>query len=111
MASPIQIAGTCTSSGCPNIRIDNIGLGLTTSFNMNTNGDDVSWLIREDNCFGVLDHNSEGTGNNADFVDPELSEYLAVGDYGDNSWAQPDSFGTASNLYGKKTMSCIRNRP
>ena len=30
--SPIQIAGTCTTSGCPSIRIDNMNLGITTFY-------------------------------------------------------------------------------
>lgn len=100
LTSPIQLAGTCTSSGCPSIRIDNIGLGITTSWTTNNDSTgNCAWLIRVDNSFGVVDHNSEGTSNWPDFLDVELSAYLGVGGYGDNSWAQPDTFGTASALY------------
>jgi hypothetical protein len=98
--SPVSIAGTCTSSGCPNVRVDNIGFGLSTSFSSGNDGaGKCAWLIRSDGVFGVLDHDSEGTANWPDFVNPSLSAYLGVGAYGDNSWAQPDTFGTASALY------------
>jgi hypothetical protein len=98
--SPVSIAGTCTSSGCPNVRVDNIGFGLSTSFSSsNDNAGACAWLIRSDGVFGVLDHDSEGTANWPDFVNPSLSAYLGVGAFGDNSWAQPDTFGTASALY------------
>jgi hypothetical protein len=100
LTSPIQIAGTCTSSGCPSIRVDNIGLGITTSWTSNNDSSgNCAWLIRMDNVFGVLDHNSEGSSNWPDFADVELSGYLGVGGYGDNSWAQPDTFGSAQAVY------------
>jgi hypothetical protein len=97
---PVSVAGTCTSGGCPNIRLDNIGFGTTTSFTTNndTSGN-CAWLIRLDNVFGVLDHDSEGSANWPYFVNPSLSAYLGVGGYGDNSWAQPDTYGTGSELY------------
>jgi hypothetical protein len=100
LTSPLQIAGTCTSGGCPNIRIDNVGLGITTSWsNANDGSGQCAWLIRADSVFGVLDHNSEGTSNWPDFADIELSNYLGVGTNGDNSWAQADTTGGANNLY------------
>lgn len=100
MTSPIQIAGSCTFSGCPMIRLDNIGLGVITSWsNANDSSGSGAWLIRTDNVFGVIDHCSEGSANWPDFVDPELSSYLGVGGNGDNSWAQPDTFGSANAMY------------
>lgn len=96
LVSPLHIAGTCTASGCPNIRLDNIGLGITTPWTIPNN---TSWLIRANNVFGVIDHSSENSLNAPDFLDVELSAYLGVGDYGDNSWAQPDTMGGANNLY------------
>jgi hypothetical protein len=99
LVSPIQIAGTCTSSGCPNIRIHNIGFGLTTHWTAGGNGSQATWLIRSDNVFGVIDHNTVPTGSDVVFDDNELSAYLGTGAYGDNSWAQPDSFGGANNIY------------
>ena len=66
---------------------------------------DNEWLIRCDNCFGVIDHNSTGTGNGPDFVDPEDSAYLGVGTNGDNSWAQPVSLGGPNNLFVENNVA------
>lgn len=99
LISPIQVAGTCTSSGCPSMRIDNIGFGITTPWTANGAGSNATWLIRSDNVFGVIDHNTVPSGSDVVFDDNELSAYLGVGAYGDNSWAQPDTFGTAGAVY------------
>ncbi len=97
--SPISIAGTCTSSGCPNVRVDNIGLGLTTQWNESGNSSNAATMLRCDNIFGVLDHNTQPTGSTVWFANISLSSYLGVGSFGDNSWAQADSFGTGNELY------------
>jgi len=93
LISPISLAGTCTAGGCPNVRIDNIRLGVTTAWTT------TGWLIRTDNVFGVIDHCTEGTATASDFTDFSNSSYLGVGGYGDNSWVQPDTFGGANNIY------------
>jgi hypothetical protein len=92
LTSPIVVAGTCTSSGCPSVRIDNINF---TNWPGGTGND--AWMIRAMNVFGVIDHNSI-TGDIA-LANVHHSSYLGVGQYGDNSWVQPDSFGTANALY------------
>ncbi len=97
--SPISVAGTCTANGCPNARIHNIGFGLTTPWTEGGNGSQADWMIRTDNVFGVVDHNTIPSGSNVELLNANLSAYLGVGGYGDNSWAQPDSFGTANVLY------------
>lgn len=97
--SPLSLSGTCTSSGCPNVRIDNIGLGLTTQWTEAGAGDQGASMIRADNVFGVFDHNTQPSGSQVWFANINHSAYLGVGGYGDNSWAQPDSFGTASNVF------------
>jgi hypothetical protein len=100
LQSPIQVAGACTSSGCPLMRIDNIYFGKTTQWTAGGNGgSNATWLIRSDNVFGVIDHNTVPTGSDVVFDDNELSAYLGVGAYGDNSWAQPDTFGTERAVY------------
>lgn len=99
LASPIQIAGTCTSSECPNIRIDNIGFGLTTQWSESGNGAQAETMIRVDNVFGVLDHNTLPSGSGSSFANVGDSAYLGVGGWGDNSWAQPDTWGSANLLY------------
>lgn len=99
LVSPIQLAGTCTSSGCPNIRVNNIGFGLTTPWTEGGNGSPANWMIRTDNVFGVIDHDTIPSGSNVELLSANLSSYLGVGGYGDNSWAQPDTFGGANVLY------------
>jgi hypothetical protein len=104
LASPIQVAGTCTSNGCPNLRVDNIIFGETTPWTESGNGNPAGWLILTDNVFGVLDHNTMPNGSGTDFSDPNHSAYLGVGGYGDNSWAAPDSTGGANNLYEENNV-------
>jgi hypothetical protein len=101
LVSPIQIAGACTSNGCPNTRIHNIGFGLKTPWTESGNGAPANWMIRTDNVFGVIDHNTIPTGNSVVLFTANLTAYLGVGAYGDNSWAQPDSFGTNNVLYAE----------
>ena len=96
--SPIQVIGTCSTSGCPNLRVDNVAfVGWSTS-NSTYNG----WLILTDNMFGVIDHNvvTQATGGSGgSLANVNHSGYLGVGQYGDNSWSQPTSFGTGNALY------------
>ena len=99
LTSPVQVGGTCTSSGCPNLRVDNIGFGIGTQWNEGTNGASSDWMIRTDNVFGVLDHNTVPSGSDVELLNANHSAYLGVGGYGDNSWAQPDTFGGGNLLY------------
>lgn len=99
--SPVSIAGTCTSSGCPSLRIHNVVFGATTQWSESGNGTNATTMIRIDNVFGVLDHNTIPTGSGSAFYNSSFSAYFGVGNYGDNSWAQPDSFGSANNLFAE----------
>jgi hypothetical protein len=98
---PLWISGTCTSSGCPNLRVDHI---YATSAWANAGGPNEA-IILENNMFGVVDHNTVGdtgvtTGSNSiTFIDGANSAWGGVGGYGDNSFAQADTFGTAQALY------------
>lgn len=89
LMSPIWVAGTCTASGCPNLRIDHIDFTAMSTSN-------TAWLVRTTDVFGVLDHNLV---SNTLLAQPMNASYLGVGLYGDNSWAQPDTLGTSSALY------------
>lgn len=98
--SPLQIVGTCTSSGCPSVRVDNItapsswgGIGIS----------DDTFVIMG-NMFGVADHNTIGDvapsgGNGVDFINVSHGSWQGVGQYGDNSWASAGTFGTAQAFY------------
>jgi hypothetical protein len=98
--SPINVIGKCTSSGCPNLRLDNLtvpaawsGVGIS----------DATFAVVA-NMFGVADHNtigggSGGGGNGVDFINVAHGNWMGVGSWGDNSWASPDTFGTNQEFY------------
>lgn len=95
--SPIDVIGICTASGCPQIRLTNLNLNAWTG----GTGNNSTWLALVDNFFGVIDHS---TWNNAVMANVNHSGWLGVGQYGDNSWAQPDSFGTANALFFENNL-------
>jgi hypothetical protein len=101
--APIAIIGTCTSSGCPSIRIDN-NVFPSSWCSASYCPSDASTVIA-DNVFGVLDHNTIGTsgtptaGNGIDFVNVNHSGWQGSADYGDNSWYSANTFGSAQALY------------
>jgi len=102
---PIMVIGTCASGGCPNIRIDNITFPSSwQSVGLN----DYS-LIMVDNVFGVLDHNSPSgaSGYGVCLVNVNHSAWKGVGEYGDNSWYSPDTFGTAQALYLENNLLTV----
>ncbi len=98
-SQPVSVVGTCTSDGCPNLRLDNLTIpgrfaGLSVP--------DSSFADIVD-VFGVADHNTVGDsslyGNGVDLVNVNHPSWFGVGQFGDNSWAQPDSLGTAEAFY------------
>jgi hypothetical protein len=92
LAGAIWANGTCTASGCPNIRLTNTtytGWGSGNSLN----GGSVN---RISNFYGVLDHN---TMDVLIIANVSHASWLGVGNSGDNSFASADTFGTASALY------------
>jgi hypothetical protein len=96
--SPIQLAGTCNSSTCPNVRVDN----LTFDGSLQGTIKNSDTVMVTDNVFGVLDHNSmsgTGVGSYFEFVNYNNSAWNGVGAYGDNSWTSADTFGTSKALY------------
>lgn len=93
-----SVLGTCASSGCPNLRVDNVTFdnwaghaSAGISYGISAVGD----------MFGVLDHNTINgvSGNYLQLVEQSNASYLGVGQYGDNSWAQPENYGSANFLY------------
>lgn len=99
--SPISVAGTCTTvNNCPQLRIDNVVFGKGIQWNEGNNSSNADTMIRADNVFGVLDHNTVPSGTTTlVFANISHSAYGGVGSYGDNSWAQADSFGGGNNVY------------
>jgi len=100
LSAPIAFQGTCATSGCPNVRVDNLVIPGTPSWDGLTMPS--STLVVVDNVFGVLDHNTL-TETNAngyyEFVNFNNSSWNGVGQYGDNSWASGDTFGTNQAVY------------
>jgi hypothetical protein len=99
LASAMQFTGTCTNSGCPTIRVDNITFASGTWLSPTDNA-----LAIVDNVFGVFDHNTstEAGGNSGEtpcLVDVNFSGWQGVGQWGDNSFASPDTFGTAQAVF------------
>ena len=96
--SPFAAEGTCNSTACPNLRIDNVTFdGSLQAVILNSDS-----LIIADNLFGVLDHNSAAGvlgPPGMEFINFNNSAWNGVGAYGDNSWTSADSFGTAKALY------------
>lgn len=97
--SPIQVVGTCTASGCPNLRIDNL-TGPTSWSGIGISDDTFAIAV---NVFGVADHNTMGdvapSNNGVDFINVSHASWLGTGGYGDKSWASADTFGTAQAFY------------
>jgi hypothetical protein len=99
LSAPIAFVGTCSSNGCPSIRADN----LTFPSSWQSAGTSDASVIIAVNVFGVLDHNSvngmAGVGIGVDLVNVNHPAWQGIGQYGDNSWASADTFGTAQALY------------
>lgn len=100
----ITFAGNCTSSTCSSIRFDHVTLPNIPS---PIGG---QYAIFVTNCFGVVDHNNF-TLNHMVLFNVLYSNYLGVGADGDNSWAQPDAFGSQSALYFEdNTLTAISGK-
>lgn len=98
----ISFSGTCTTSGCAQIRVDNINWVTNTWDGPLADGG----FVVTDNVFGVIDHttsswlNAAGLGGaGSPLVDTSQSAWQGVGGYGDNSFASADTFGTDKNLF------------
>ena len=98
--APVGAIGTCTSSGCPNFRMDNITAPTAWS-----NGSIPDATFSEiANVFGVEDHNTIGDvqstkTNGVVLANVGHGSWMGVGNWGDNSWASPDTFGTNQAFY------------
>ena len=92
----VEFVGTCTASGCANIRVDNINYTAGTWENALAYG-----YVLVDNVFGVVDHNtaSESTAGSPVLVQVNYSGWQGIGSYGDNSFASANSFGTAQTMF------------
>ena len=112
LPAPLSFSGTCTISGCAEIRVDNINFSAGTWAGPTVDGS----YIAEDNVFGVVDHNTvnetapfPGGGAGPPLLDTSNDAWQGVGGYGDNSFATADTFGTAQVLYVENnSLTAIR---
>lgn len=102
---PIDIQGTCTAVGCPQVRVDNITFGKTVQWTgANSPLGQSGAMVRWNNSVGVLDHNTMPSGDNAELVVNQMQAYLGVGDFGDNSVSQPLTLGTGNSQYMENNL-------
>lgn len=100
----ISVQGRCTLTGCPNLRIDHITFSGWASVSKNGNSYGINAF---GDVFGVIDHNTingnpdgtSGSGGYLQFAEINHASFQGVGAYGDNSWAQPENYGSANFLY------------
>jgi hypothetical protein len=100
-ASTMQFTGTCTTSGCPFFRVDNITF-VTDTFGTGNSTVLANAYVMVSNMFGVIDHISSneaagpgvGTGETPCLVDVNFPGWQGIGQFGDNSFASPDTMGT-----------------
>lgn len=100
--STVSFTGTCTTSGCPNVRVDNINYTANTWASVIPNGA----FVLVDDVFGVVDHVTANESNlnttasaGPPLVDVSYGSWQGVGTYGDNSFATADTFGTNQTFY------------
>ncbi len=97
--NPISVNGTCTASGCPNFRMDN----LTIPGNWSQVSLPDHAIAFVSNLFGVADHNLVGdtapSGEYIDFLNIGHGKWQGVGEYGDKSWASPTTMGTEQTFF------------
>ena len=93
-----SVLGACTSSGCPNLRVDNIAF---TNWAGHANAGISYGISAVGDMFGVIDHNTlSGTANTyLQMVEFAHASFLGVGSYGDNSWNLPEYYGSERFLF------------
>jgi len=99
---PIFFGGICDSvKGCPPFRMDHITIPNNWG---GANG--MFTFCEAQNVWGVIDHNmtvaggAGPTNNGIELCNPNAGNYQNSGIWGDNSWAQPDTFGTVGAVAG-----------
>lgn len=97
----VSFSGTCTTSSpfCPSLRVDNINFSTGPTWKGILSGG----YVVINNIFGVVDHtttseNSAGAATSP-LVQANYASWQGVGDWGDNSFASADTFGTAQTIF------------
>jgi hypothetical protein len=92
----VLFSGACTTNGCAQIRADNLNFTANTWESALAGG-----FVVTCNVFGVVDHNSatESVSGSPPMVQISYPAWQGIGDWGDNSFASPDTFGTAQTMF------------
>jgi hypothetical protein len=92
----INTQGTCNVSDCTHVRIDKITFNGWGQQVNNSAG-----IIGLGDMFGVIDHNTvtNTSGGYLQLVEFNHASFQGIGSYGDNSWHQPESYGSANFLF------------
>jgi hypothetical protein len=103
----IAATGTCTSSGCPNLRWDNLTFPNWTGHLANAAPVNSYGINAENGYFGLIDHN-EVDGNLSDvyleLVEFGLTTYKGVGLYGDKDYEQAENYGGPDFLFFENNL-------
>jgi len=97
----VTFSGTCTTSSpfCPTLRVDNINF----STGPNWKGILSGGYVVINNIFGVVDHTTTSEASTgaapSPLVQVNYASWRGVGDFGDNSFASADTFGTAQTIF------------
>ena len=106
-ARAFNVQGTCNSSGCPNVRIDNVSFN---NWQNSTQRSGISYGVGAiGDMFGVLDHNAVNggavlTATYSQLVEISHASFKGIGLWGDNSWAQPENFGSLQFLFEENNI-------
>jgi len=110
----ITIQGTCSLSGCPNLRIDHNVFSGWAAVTKNNNGYAINAV---GDMFGVFDHNTVNGATNdntyLDLVQINHAQFMGQGQWGDYSWSQPENYGSANFMFFENNTlnyaSCCEN--
>lgn len=112
-AGIFKVLGTCTSSGCPPMRIDNLTL---TGWAGHTS---ISYAVSAvGNVFGVFDHNlldgpAGGSMQYLQLTQIHHASYMGQNVYGDYAWTQPEDYGSEKFVFFENNIfdnaSCCEN--
>jgi hypothetical protein len=97
--NPIGVSGTCTANGCPSLRLDHLTVPSSWACVISD-----ATFANVSNMFGVADHNTVGDvkstcSNGVVLINVGHGSWQGVGFWGDNSFARPNTFGTAQTFY------------
>lgn len=112
VCAAFTVQGTCTLTGCPNLRVDHMTFSGWATVTKSGNSYGLSGV---GDMFGVLDHNTINgdQGTYLHFVEINHGSYLGQGLYGDSSWSQPDSYGSGNFMFFENNTfnfsSCCEN--